>query len=126
MQVCGIYFLLSHATLIPFKSLLETVKKSELRSQRDNDLIYHQDVPSPSALVPIQETRLVSSTTPKGLLNPESMIGTRHQLFSQLAGWGAREAISEFIIFASKGQSSVGVDRHLQSQEAESHSRKDP
>ncbi|PPQ95240.1 hypothetical protein CVT26_014931 [Gymnopilus dilepis] len=76
------------------QSLLETVKKSEARAQRDNDLIYHQDVPSPSALAPIQETRLVSSNIPKGLSNPESVIGSKHPLFSQLAGWGAREAIN--------------------------------
>ncbi|KAH9481355.1 pH-response regulator protein palA/RIM20 [Psilocybe cubensis] len=76
------------------QSLLETVKKSEARAQRDNDLIYHQDVPSPSALPPIQEAKLVNSTIPKGLQNPSGILGTRHQLFSNLAGWGSREAIS--------------------------------
>ncbi|KAF8910637.1 BRO1-like domain-containing protein [Gymnopilus junonius] len=85
---------ISAAVLQDAQSLLETVKKSESRARRDNDLIYHQDVPAPSALSPIQETRLVTSTVPKGLLNPESVIGTRHQLFSQLAGWGAREAVN--------------------------------
>ena len=78
------------------KSLLETVKDSEVRAQRDNDLIYHQDVPSPAALPNLQGTKLVSAIVPKGLLNPGSIIGTRHQLFSELAGWGAREAISQY------------------------------
>lgn len=77
------------------QSLLETVKKGESQAHRDNDLIYHQDVPSPSALTAIQEAKLVSSTIPKGLQNPSSVLGTRHQLFSELAGWGSREAISE-------------------------------
>ncbi|KIM39855.1 hypothetical protein M413DRAFT_19615 [Hebeloma cylindrosporum] len=76
------------------QSLLETVKNSEVRAQRDNDLIYHQDVPSPAALSNLQETKLVSATVPKGLLNSNSVIGTRHRLFSQLAGWGSREAIN--------------------------------
>lgn len=78
------------------KSLLETVKNSEVRAQRDNDLIYHQDVPSPAALSKLQETKLVSATVPKGLLNSSSIIGTRHRLFSELAGWGPREAISQY------------------------------
>ncbi|KDR76216.1 hypothetical protein GALMADRAFT_247478 [Galerina marginata CBS 339.88] len=76
------------------QSLLETLKKSEARAQRDNDLIYHQDVPAPSALTAIQETKLVTPNVPKGLLNPDSVIGSRHQLFSGLAGWGTREAIN--------------------------------
>lgn len=72
------------------------MKSSEARAQRDNDLIYHQDVPAPSALSAIQEAKLVSSLVPKGLANPIGVIGDRHQLFSQLASWGAREAISTF------------------------------
>lgn len=80
---------------MPLQSLLETVRVSETRAQRDNDLIYHQDVPTPSALVPIQETKIVSSIVPKGLLNPAIVIGNRHPLFNELVGWGTREAISE-------------------------------
>ncbi|KAF9563243.1 BRO1-domain-containing protein [Agrocybe pediades] len=76
------------------QSLLETVKSSEARAQRDNDLIYHQDVPAPSALPAIQEFKVVSSLVPKGLANLTTVIGDRHQLFSQLASWGAREAIN--------------------------------
>ncbi|KAF8968115.1 BRO1-like domain-containing protein [Flammula alnicola] len=76
------------------QSLLETVKNSEVRAQRDNDLVYHQDVPSSSSLPALQETKLVSPTVPKGLLNLNSVIGSQHQLFSELAGWGAREAIN--------------------------------
>jgi programmed cell death 6-interacting protein len=73
---------------------LETVKQSEIRAQRDNDLIYHQDVPSSAALPPLQKTVLVSATVPKGLSNPQSMLVGQHVLFSDLAGWGTQEAIS--------------------------------
>ncbi|KAF8149996.1 BRO1-like domain-containing protein [Crassisporium funariophilum] len=76
------------------QSLLETVRNSEVRAQRDNDLIYHHDVPSPSALPAIQATRLVSPTVPKALINPASVLGNRHPLFGELVGWGAREAIN--------------------------------
>jgi len=75
------------------------VKNSEVRAQRDNDLIYHQDVPSPASLSNLQETKLVSATVPKGLLNSNSVIGNRHRLFSELAGWGSREAISQCFFF---------------------------
>jgi len=74
---------------------LETVAGSETRAQRDNDLIYHKDVPAPSALAAIQETKLVSSTIPKGLVNPTGLLENKRTVFSELIGWGAREAISE-------------------------------
>lgn len=84
------------------QSLLETVKKSHARSQRDNDLIYHQDVPSGSALPAIPETNLVSSLVPPGLINPSSVLGARVPLFNDLVGWGAQEAISKLEFYASR------------------------
>lgn len=82
--------------ILIFKSLRENVEKNLVRAERDNDLIYHQDVPTPSALPPVQETNLVNPTVPAGLVNPMSVIGTRPSLFEGLVGWGAREAISEY------------------------------
>ncbi|CAA7266857.1 unnamed protein product [Cyclocybe aegerita] len=80
----------------PFQSLLETVKTSEVRAQRDNDLIYHQDVPSSSALSAIEETKIVSPTVPLELLSPTKVLEElgRNALFSGLVVWGAREAIN--------------------------------
>jgi len=77
------------------KSLLETITTHESRAQRDNDLIYHQDVPPSSALLAIQEAKLVTSNIPKGLVNPSSILQSTHPLFSDLVSWGAREAISK-------------------------------
>ncbi|KAF9477921.1 BRO1-domain-containing protein [Pholiota conissans] len=76
------------------QSLLETVKASEVRTQRDNDLIYHQVVPSPSALPVLSHTIVAVANIPKGILNPSSILGNRHQLFGELASWGACEAIN--------------------------------
>lgn len=76
------------------QSLLETVRKSLTRAQRDNDLIYHQDVPAASALPAIQQTNLAAATIPAGLLNPASILGSKRPIFGDLVGWGAREAIN--------------------------------
>ncbi|KAF9048660.1 BRO1-like domain-containing protein [Panaeolus papilionaceus] len=76
------------------QSFLETLKNSEVRAQRDNDLIYHQDVPAHAALSMIQQMRLVLSKVPPGLLNPTSVLGSSRPLFNELVGWGAREAIN--------------------------------
>jgi programmed cell death 6-interacting protein len=76
---------------------LETITTSEARAQRDNDLIYHKDVPPPSAVSTIQETKLVSLTVPKELLNPNNILQNQRPLFFDLISWGAREAISRYI-----------------------------
>ncbi|KAH6913067.1 pH-response regulator [Coprinopsis sp. MPI-PUGE-AT-0042] len=76
------------------QSLMEIIQKNITRAQRDNDLIYHQDVPTPSALQAIQETSLSASKIPPGLSNPESTLGSTRPLFEALVCWGAREAIS--------------------------------
>ncbi|KAG6837382.1 hypothetical protein H0H93_010540 [Arthromyces matolae] len=76
------------------QSLLEIVQKDLHRAERDNDLIYHQDVPAPSALVPIAQTNLVSSVVPIGLSNPASFIEGGRVIFGDLVGWGANEAIN--------------------------------
>lgn len=78
------------------KSLLETITPHQSRAQRDNDLIYHQDVPPSSALLAIQEAKLVTPTIPKGLVNPSIILLSTRPLFSDLVSWGAREAISKW------------------------------
>ncbi|KAG5647384.1 hypothetical protein DXG03_000454 [Asterophora parasitica] len=76
------------------QSLLEVVQKNLARAERDNDLIYHKDVPASSALSPIVQTNLVSSTIPAALSDPTSLIGNARAIFGELVGWGAKEAIN--------------------------------
>ncbi|KAF5371831.1 hypothetical protein D9615_009578 [Tricholomella constricta] len=76
------------------QSLLEVVLKNLGRAERDNDLIYHHDVPASSALAPIAQTNLVSSTIPAGLVDPTGLIGNGRMIFGELVGWGAKEAIN--------------------------------
>ncbi|RDB25545.1 pH-response regulator protein palA/RIM20 [Hypsizygus marmoreus] len=76
------------------QSLLEIVQKNLSRAERDNDLIYHHDVPASSALAPIPPTNLVSPTLPAGLADPASLIGSGRIIFGDLVGWGAKEAIN--------------------------------
>jgi programmed cell death 6-interacting protein len=70
------------------------VQKNHDRAERDNDLIYHEEVPPPSTLAPIQETSVVRCIIPLGLENPKSVIGEDNHIFGDMLGWGAREAIS--------------------------------
>ncbi|KAG5651345.1 hypothetical protein H0H81_009008 [Sphagnurus paluster] len=76
------------------QSLLEFVQKNLSRAERDNDLIYHHDVPASSALTPIAPANLVSSTIPAGLSDPSTLIGNGRMIFGELVGWGAKEAIN--------------------------------
>jgi len=82
---------------ISFQSLLDVVQKNLARAERDNDLIYHQDVPAPSGISLIQEVSMVQSIIPQGLQDPRSVIGNDNIIFGEMLGWGAREAISELI-----------------------------
>jgi programmed cell death 6-interacting protein len=73
------------------------VQKNIARAERDNDLIYHQDVPAVSALPVIPEAPVAQLTVPPGLKDPQSAIGNDGVIFGDMPGWGASEAISEFI-----------------------------
>ncbi|EJF64930.1 pH-response regulator [Dichomitus squalens LYAD-421 SS1] len=75
------------------KSLLDIVQKNISRAERDNDLIYHQDVPPSSALPVIQEVSMVQPLTDPGLQDPKIVVGTNGVIFGELLGWGARLAI---------------------------------
>ncbi|KAH7884708.1 BRO1-like domain-containing protein [Phlebopus sp. FC_14] len=76
------------------KSLLDVLQKDITRAERDNDLIYHQDVPASSAIAPIQEVSMVRSIIPSGLMDPKSVVGGETILFGDMLGWGAREAVN--------------------------------
>lgn len=63
------------------------------RAERDNDLIYHQDVPPASALPPITEVVMAQPLVDPGLQDPKSVVGKDGVIFGELLGWGARLAI---------------------------------
>ncbi|KAF9468112.1 BRO1-like domain-containing protein [Collybia nuda] len=75
------------------QSLLEVVQKNLKRAERDNDLIYHHDVPATSTLPAIAAANLVTSIPPPGLVDPVALVGPK-PIFGDLVGWGAKEAIS--------------------------------
>ncbi|KAF8349083.1 BRO1-like domain-containing protein [Amanita rubescens] len=85
---------ISHTVLQDVQSLLDTLQKALKRAERDNDLIFHHDIPAISQLPPIKSAPLVSSTVPPGLSNPAAVLGNEPPLFASLLGWGAREAIN--------------------------------
>jgi programmed cell death 6-interacting protein len=66
-----------------------------IRAQRDNDLIYHHDIPPASSLPVIQATSMVSSTVPPGLLEPRKILGNNNLIFGELIGLGAQIAIGK-------------------------------
>lgn len=70
------------------------MQKNLARAQRDNDLIYHQDVPASTAIDAIQEVVMVKINIPQSLSNPRSAIGNDSIFFEDMLGWGAREAVS--------------------------------
>ncbi|KAF9532602.1 BRO1-like domain-containing protein [Crepidotus variabilis] len=85
---------ITQTVLHDIQSLLDSVTKSENRAQRDNDLIYHQDVPAASAMPSIPITHPLPLSLPKGLQDPTSVLDNQHFLFGELVCWGAREAIN--------------------------------
>lgn len=84
----------AQAVISDVKSLLDAVQKDLARAERDNDLIYHQNVPAPSGIPAIQEVSMVQSIIPSGLRDPKSVISDDSIIFGEMLGWGAREAIN--------------------------------
>ena len=78
------------------QSLLTAVRKSLARAERDNDLIYHQEVPAPSALPSIAHAAIAQPSVPVGLSNPTSLVEQSDMILGELLGWGAQEAISMY------------------------------
>ncbi|THH09151.1 hypothetical protein EW145_g2207 [Phellinidium pouzarii] len=83
----------SRPVLDDIKSIMDILDKNISRAERDNDLIYHQDVPPISALPPVQEISLVQSTVPAALQDPAVAVGEEGVVFGELVGWGAKVAI---------------------------------
>ena len=73
------------------------MQKSIARAERDNDLIYHQDVPAASALPVIPEAPVAQLSVPPGLKDPQNVVGSDGVIFGEMPGWASGEAISEFI-----------------------------
>lgn len=85
--------LVSKPVLNDIKSLLDTLENNISRAERDNDLIYHHDVPPPSALPAIQDISMVQSIIPSSLQDPKTAVGSDGVIFGSLIGWGAKVAI---------------------------------
>lgn len=91
----------------PVKSLLDVLQKNLARAERDNDLIYHKDVPPASSITPIQAVIMVQSNLLSGLSDPRSMMGSGRVLFGELLSWGAREAIGTWTLVVAEFQYSI-------------------
>lgn len=89
------------------QSLLDVLQKNLARAERDNDLIYHKDIPPPSAIAPIQPVLMAQPTLLPGLSDPRSVVGGDRVLFGELLSWGAREAVST--LFPAITQSSCPI-----------------
>lgn len=76
------------------QSLLSTIETNLTRAQRDNDLIYHKDIPPLSTLPIIQGVTLCPLKIPAELQRPDTVIASDGYLFRSMLGWGATEAIS--------------------------------
>lgn len=81
--------------MVPLQSVLDNVQKNFNRAERDNDLIYHQDVPAASSLPAIQEAVMAQPLVAKALLEPKTLIKGDAVIFGELLGWGARRAVGE-------------------------------
>ncbi|KAI0077917.1 pH-response regulator [Panus rudis PR-1116 ss-1] len=75
------------------KDLLSAVEGDLRLAARDNDLIYHKEVPSSSALPPMAEIAMVQSRVSKDLLEPKSALDNSEVIFGDLLSWGTKTAI---------------------------------
>ncbi|KAG8749882.1 pH-response regulator protein palA/rim20, partial [Ceratobasidium sp. 428] len=86
------------AVIDDLKSLSKTLNTNFDRAQKDNDLIYHQNVPSESTLPPITGANMVQSILSNKLQNPSLVIGdAENALFSGLVAYGVRMAVEVYI-----------------------------
>ncbi|OSD06599.1 BRO1-domain-containing protein [Trametes coccinea BRFM310] len=84
---------IAQAVLQDIKSLLDIVQKNLARAERDNDLIYHQDIPPASSLPAIAEVSMAQPLIDSRLQDVKSVVGKDAVIFGELLGWGARLAI---------------------------------
>ncbi|CCA73787.1 probable palA protein [Serendipita indica DSM 11827] len=81
------------AVVEDINTLSNWIEEQTAKSRRDNDYIYHQDVPPVSALEIIEPANLVNSAVLGGLRDPQTALNGDDALFSGLTSWGARTAI---------------------------------
>lgn len=92
-----LYFLKGHrfcSTLA--QNLLTVLEKEEKSAEKDNDLIYHEDVPPPTMLEAIAPIAMANVTVPAALIDPKKVLEQTGEtvIFENLVSWGAGEAIS--------------------------------
>ena len=78
--------------------------KNIARAERDNDLIYHQDVPTAATLEAIPEATVAQFTIVPGLKNPQSALENEGVIFGEMPSWGVVEAISKSDGLLNKGE----------------------
>ncbi len=76
---------------------MDTIQKNLTRAERDNDLIYHQEVPSISSLPSIIEASMVQPLIPGALAEPKTALGDDAVIFGELLGYGAKLAIGKHL-----------------------------
>ena len=69
-----------------------------VKREKDNDNIYHHEIIPSSGLVPIAQRSLVTSEVPPELVDPTKILDSDRVIFSELVGWGAKEAISKSLL----------------------------
>lgn len=77
---------------------MEAVQQALARAEKDNDLIYHQEVPAASSLPQIKGVGMVQSVISDALREPKNALGNDAAIFGELLGYGAKVAISLFSI----------------------------
>ncbi|KAH8826651.1 pH-response regulator [Flagelloscypha sp. PMI_526] len=82
----------SNAVIGDIQSMLDMLKKEAISAERDNDLIYHKDVPPSSELESVSPADMAKPDVPAGLLHMNGYL--EKPLFRGLIGWGTREAIN--------------------------------
>ncbi|CAE6515484.1 unnamed protein product [Rhizoctonia solani] len=86
------------AVIDDVKSLAKALEANFSRAQKDNDLIYHQNVPPESTIEPITGVNMVNSVIDNKLKDPSLVIGnTDNALFTGLVSHGVRMAIEVYI-----------------------------
>lgn len=79
---------------------MDAVQENLSRAEKDNDLIYHQEVPAASSLPQIKEVGMVQSMVSEALAEPKTALGNDAVIFGELLGYGAKVAIGLFSLSA--------------------------
>lgn len=88
-----------HASSNILQHLEAQIKKSLKEAEKNNDLIYQENVPPPSATPVIKGTQIIREDQIPGLLNPSAYSGVdsgKDLMFAGLEGWGVTRACGAF------------------------------